>query len=422
MTSGDCTPTETEDAGFRRFPLSEALLRALTAGGFERPTPIQAKAIPAALAGRDLLARAPTGTGKTLAFSVPALERLSRGRSEAKRAIRIVVLAPTRELALQIRGVIEPLAESVGLSSVALVGGLPLRSDVTALRRGPQIVVATPGRLLDHIEHRTVDLSHTAIVVLDEADRMLDLGFLPQVYRILNVTPASRQTLLFSATIPTDIANLAKQHMRNPIPIEIGAAQRVAERAEQSVLYLAIEQKLPALIALLRAETGTCLVFVATKVKAEELHRATRAAGLPVAALHGDLTQAARMKALEMFQDESARILIATDVAGRGLDVEQIAHVVNYDTPLRPDDYIHRVGRTARADASGKATTFVSYDELENLSAIQRHLRHSIPLGIYPDGIPVPPWATTVKQFDSSVLAHEGTFAPQGFRIARRRR
>lgn len=401
--------------------MSEPILRELDRTGFVTPTPIQQLAIPRVLAARDLLARAPTGTGKTLAFALPALERLLRASESARVGTRIVALAPTRELALQIRGVVEGLCSAVGLTSVALVGGMPLRADITALRRAPNFVIATPGRLLDHIRQRNVDLSRTAILIFDEADRMLDLGFLPQILDILKEIPTTRQTLLFSATIPPAIADLASRHTRDPLRVEIGAATATASGADQSVLFVSAEQKLANLEHLLREETGTCLVFVATKSNAEWIYQQLKSTDLSVATLHGDLPQSQRIKALEAFQAEHARILIATDVAGRGLDVEGIAHVINYDVPSDPDDYIHRIGRTARADATGKATTLVAYDELEHLYTIERHLKKPISRRLPPPGVPAAPWAAGVRQFSETALKHEGVFAPQGFRVRRGR-
>lgn len=406
---------------FRSFSLSEPLLHELDRSGFVKPTPIQQLAIPRALAARDLLARAPTGTGKTLAFALPSLERLYRAPENARRGTRIVALAPTRELALQIRAVVEPFAEAIGVGSVALVGGLPLRSDVTALRRGPSFVIATPGRLLDHIRQRNIELSRTAVLIFDEADRMLDLGFMPQIMSILKEVPETRQTLLFSATIPQTIADLAARHTKNALRIEVGAPTATASGADQQVLFVTLEQKLTCLLHVLKQETGTCLVFVATKANAEWIYQKMKGEGLPVAALHGDMAQNQRIQALDAFQSEKARILVATDVAGRGLDVEGIAHVINYDVPQDPDDYIHRIGRTARAQMSGKATTLVAYDELEYLYTIERHLRKPIPRGELPPGVPLTPWAATVRQFTEDALAHEGVFAPRGFRLRRGR-
>lgn len=372
------------------------------------------------LAARDLLARAPTGTGKTLAFALPALERLHRAPESARRGVRIVALAPTRELALQIRGVVDPFANAVGITTLATVGGMPLRADIRALQKAPNFIIATPGRLLDHIRQRSIDLSRVAILVFDEADRMLDLGFMPQIMGILKEVPENRQTLLFSATIPQTISDLAARHTKNALRVEVGAPTATASRADQQVLFVTLENKLNCLVQLLKEETGTCLVFVATKSNAEWIYQKTKSEGLPVATLHGDLPQNQRIQALEAFQREHAKILIATDVAGRGLDVEGIAHVINYDVPSDPDDYIHRIGRTARAEASGKATTLVAYDELEYLYTIERHLRKPMPRGELPAGMPPTPWAATVRQFTEDALKHEGVFAPRGFRLRRR--
>jgi ATP-dependent RNA helicase RhlE len=415
-------PAEPSPApSFRSFQLSEPLLAELDRAGFEAPRPIQAKAIPHALGGRDILARAPTGTGKTLAFALPILERVGRGSDAARQGTRVVILAPTRELAIQIRGVIDPLARVMGLTSVVLVGGIPLRTDMQQLRVEPTIVVGTPGRITDHLRQRTLDLSRAAILVLDEADRMLDLGFLPQVRRILETMPEKRQTMLFSATIPIEIQNLATQYLRDPVSVTVGAPTATAAGAQQQVVFVSLEQKLPCLIALLTDEEGTCLVFTQTKAEADSLYRSVKAAGLSVAALHGDLAQNVRMRALEQFQQEHVRILIATDVAGRGLDVEGISHVVNYDVPLDPNDYIHRVGRTGRGDAVGSATTLVTYQEIEALVSLERHLQKPIPRGKPPGGLEPPPWAAGVPQFTQDVLSTARVFAPRGFSVRRKR-
>jgi ATP-dependent RNA helicase RhlE len=406
---------------FRSFGLSPEALAEIHELGYAHATPIQALAIPPALRGHDVVGRAPTGTGKTLAFTLPILERLKSAPPASRQGCRVIVLAPTRELALQIHEVMARFGARVGISTAVCVGGIPLRNDARALRTKPNVVVATPGRLNDHIEHGSVDLSRVAIVVLDEADRMLDFGFLPQVNRILRAVPQVRQTLLFSATIPPDIENLIVRQLREPVRVEIGVARSAAAGAEQRVIFVRQEHKDDALLGMLREESGTVLVFVATKREADALFRKAKDAGFPVAVLHGDLDQRQRIKALEAFREAHARILIATDVAGRGLDIEGIAHVVNFDVPVRPDDYIHRVGRTARVHATGRATTLVSYDELDALHSIERHLKKTIPVAPPPQGITSPPWAETVKRHAPEVLAHEGVFAPRGFRVGRRR-
>ncbi|HKD99709.1 MAG TPA: DEAD/DEAH box helicase [Planctomycetota bacterium] len=383
--------------------------------------PVQALAIPPALRGHDLVARAPTGTGKTLAFTLPIMERLRSATASARDGARVVVLAPTRELALQIHDVMARFGKRVGISTVALVGGIPLRQDHRALRARPNVVVGTPGRVNDHLEHRNLDLSRIAIVVLDEADRMLDFGFLPQVNRILRTVPEHRQTMLFSATIPPDIETLIARQLHDPVRVEVGVARATAAGADERVLFVGQDQKTTCLVALLREEAGSTLVFVSTKREADAVFRQAKADGLPVAVLHGDLDQRQRIRALEAFKEAHARILIATDVAGRGLDVEGIAHVVNFDLPTRPDDYIHRVGRTARAHATGRATTLVSYDELDALHTIERHLKKPIPAGTLPAGIVAPPWVATLRRLTPEAIQHEGVFAPRGFRIGRRR-
>jgi ATP-dependent RNA helicase RhlE len=410
-------------AGFDSLGLPSDLLDAIGSAGWITPTPIQATAIPPVLAGKDVIGCAQTGTGKTGAFVLPMIERLARspvavheeiarppapvrapqggiqikyagiglwtapqvGQSTAdqKRARpRGLVLAPTRELAQQTADQAERFGDSRGIRTAVLVGGLPLGPQVRALACDPQIVVATPGRLLDHIERGTLTLDGVEILVLDEADRMLDMGFADQIDLILEGVPRSRQTLLFSATMPAAIESLARSRMRRPVRVQIGLNTQPPERTEQAV-YLAKghAHKTSLLLRLLTEEPGSVLVFARTKQRAEKLMQTLRDAGFHAARIHSDLTQGQRERSLDGFRSGYYRILVATDVASRGIDVEHIAHVVNYDLPLTAEDYVHRVGRTSRAHRTGRATSFASPEERAQLRAIEKVLGRPVPRG-----------------------------------------
>jgi ATP-dependent RNA helicase RhlE len=368
--------TQPTTHSFAEFALMGDLQAAVADMGYTRPTPIQAEAIPVALAGRDLIGCASTGTGKTAAFVLPILQRLSWGRRGKCRAL---VLAPTRELALQIDEQVLALGYHVGLSAVSVVGGLDMRPQERALRAGAEIVVATPGRLLDHQRFGYVDLSHLEILVLDEADRMLDMGFLPDIRRILAVLPSQRQTLMFSATMAPPILDLARTILRDPVKIVVGH-QKPASGIVHSVYPVAEGRKLALLTTLLRHEAmRSVLVFVKRKVEAERMARTLIRAGVSAGRIHADRTQEERIAALESFRRGDTAVLVATDVAARGIDVEGISHVVNVDVPFSADDYIHRGGRTARAGAAGEVITFVSPDEERELVAIERAIGAALP-------------------------------------------
>jgi ATP-dependent RNA helicase RhlE len=366
---------------FTDLPLSPSLQAAIAAAGYTTPTPIQARAIPPMLDGRDVIGCAQTGTGKTAAFAIPVIERLTTGANPRPGSPRVLVLSPTRELAVQTATTFAALGGAQGLRAVVLIGGEPLAPQVSALATRPDVLVATPGRLADHLERRSVSLGGLRFVVLDEADRMLDMGFAPQVERILALVPLDRQTLCFSATMPTEVERLVRRHLVRPLRIEIGVSARPVERVRQVVYTPRSEDKTRLLLDLLRVEAGPTLVFTRTRHRAERLARAVAAAGHRSARLHADRSMAQRRDALEGFRAGRYRVLVATDIAARGIDVAGISHVVNFDLPQTPEDYVHRIGRTARAEASGLASSFASPEEADRLRAIERHLGEPVPRG-----------------------------------------
>jgi len=349
---------------------------ALEAAGYRTPTPIQAQTIGAALTGRDVVGAAQTGTGKTAAFLVPVVERL-RAAHAAGEAGTALILAPTRELAEQTHGWAVRLG--CGLRAAVVVGGVPYGPQIRAVRGRPAIVVATPGRLVDHLERGTLSLRDVSILVLDEADRMLDMGFKPQLDRIMRALPTSRQTYLFSATLPPDLGSLARMHLRNPVSVDVGRTGVPPSRATQDVYMVGGAHKTPLLLSLIEQNAGNVLVFARTKHRTDRLTRSVQGAGHTAERLHSNRSQAQRREALDGFRSGRYRILIATDIAARGIDVAGIHRVINFDLPQTVEDYVHRVGRTARADASGHASSFAAPEEHAQLRAIERHLGRSLP-------------------------------------------
>jgi ATP-dependent RNA helicase RhlE len=362
---------------FKDLPLTAAMLDAVAGAGYIVPTPIQARAIGIALEGRDVIGCAQTGTGKTAAFAIPTIERLCATRPGA--GARALVLAPTRELALQISETFAVLGTARGIRTVTLIGGEAMGPQLAGLARRPDVIVATPGRLFDHLERRSATLSSVRIVVLDEADRMLDMGFAPQVERILAVTPLDRQTLCFSATMPEAVERLVRRHLSRPERVEVGTVAKPVAAVTQRLYATENRDKTPLLLRLLGEDGGQTLVFTRTKHRADRLARAVAAAGHRVTRLHADRTMSQRREALDGFRAGRYRVLVATDIAARGIDVPEIAHVVNFDLPHSAEDYIHRIGRTARAEATGQATSFATPEDREQLRAIERHLGHPVP-------------------------------------------
>ncbi len=361
---------------FDTLGVSPTLLRNLTKAGFAEPTPIQAQAIPYALAGRDVLGCAQTGTGKTAAFVIPMLERLS---GTPKGQPRALILAPTRELAIQIQGTIDTLGRDLQLFATTVVGGADMQAQVRGLRQRPDIIVATPGRFLDHMWNGTISLLAMTMLVLDEADRMLDMGFSQQINQILDAMPEERQTLLFSATMPTDLARLAQASVKDPVRVMVTKSAATADGVSQAVHHTTHDRKNALLMSLLQTESDTVLVFARTKHRADRLGNMLDTAGHRVAVLHGGRTLPQRRAALEGFRRGTFRVLVATDIAARGIDVANIAHVINYDVPNCPEDYVHRIGRTARMRATGRATTFVTAEDHEQLRAIEQLLGQAVP-------------------------------------------
>ncbi len=358
---------------FSQFPLSPALLARLDANKFETPTPVQAGAIPPALEGRDLLATAQTGTGKTLSFLIPIVELLQKVEARGP-AAHALILLPTRELAMQVEQAFRAVRTSSAQNVALVVGGLAERSQLDAIRRGAQLIVATPGRLEDFLKRRLVRLDQVKILVLDEVDRMLDMGFQPAIARIAATLPAVRQTLCYSATLEGSVKEVARKYLNNPARIEIGSVLKPAENVELRTFEVEPDKKQELLEHLLGSEKGSFLVFVRTKHGAERVARRLTRSGWSATQIHGDRSQAQRNAALRSFSEGHHRILVATDVAARGIDVANVAHVINFDMPKVAEDFVHRVGRTGRASAHGVASTFAGPSERGDLRKIERTL------------------------------------------------
>ncbi len=361
---------------FELLGLAPELIDAIRDAGYREPTPIQAQAIPLALKGRDLIGLAQTGTGKTAAFTLPIVQRLLGG----PRRLRALILTPTRELAAQVRESFEKYGRHSGLRVAEIFGGVALGPQETALRRGVDVVVATPGRLIDHLERQNLVFDDLEVLVLDEADRMLDMGFAPQINQIVREVPPYRQTLLFSATMPPEVEALARKYLRKPLVVQVGLRTQAVDTVAHAVYPVPRERKSALLAELLkRPEMDSVLVFTRTKHGADRLVRHLERAGVEASAMHADKTQSQRMQALEGFREGKIRVLVATDIAQRGLDIAGISHVINYDVPQRPEDYVHRIGRTGRAAATGDAFTFMSPDEIGMVRTIERVLGTPIP-------------------------------------------
>jgi ATP-dependent RNA helicase RhlE len=369
---------------FDTLGLSADLVRTVAEEGYTAPTPVQSEAIPLVLQGRDLLAAAQTGTGKTAAFALPILDRLRKHAntsfSPARHPVRSLILVPTRELAMQVDQSFQTYGRTVPLRSTVVYGGVPIEPQTKALRGGVEILVATPGRLLDHVGQNNVNLSQVEILVLDEADRMLDMGFLPDIRKILALLPGKRQNLLFSATFSDDIRNLSGSLLHDPATVEVAARNIAAETVEQLVYPVDRDRKEALLAHLVRSrDLRQVLVFTRTKLSASRLASRLDREGINAVAIHSDRSQPERTRALEGFKSGEIRVLVATDVAARGLDIEDLPVVVNFELPWNPQDYVHRIGRTGRAGQSGEAISLVCMDEVDLLRGIQRMLKKAIP-------------------------------------------
>ena len=365
---------------FSELGIAPRLLDAIERLGFTTPTPIQHQSIPAAIDGKDVVGVAQTGTGKTLAFGIPMLQRLAREKGSG------LIVLPTRELALQVDEEILKVGRAVGLRTAVLIGGASMSNQIAAIKKNPHIVIATPGRLIDHLEQKTIQLGTVTILVLDEADRMLDMGFAPQLKRILQSVPdpQKRQTMLFSATMPDAIMDIARHQMRMPVRIEVARSGTAAEKVEQEVFIVPKNDKARLLEKLLSENRGSILVFMRTKHTAKRIMRAVKSMGHTSAELHSNRSLAQRRDALDGFKNGKYRVLVATDIAARGIDVRGIALVVNYDLPTNTEDYIHRIGRTARAGVSGHAISLAMPEQRRELRDIERLIRKALPISPVP--------------------------------------
>jgi ATP-dependent RNA helicase RhlE len=405
---------------FSELSLSSALRSNLGKHGFVTPTPVQAQSIPPALDGRDIVATAQTGTGKTLAFVVPMLQILAQ---KPAGGVKAVILSPTRELAIQINETFTKLAAGTGMRAAVVVGGLSETNQLRAIKQGAQVLIATPGRLCDFLKRRLVPLSGVQMLVLDEADRMLDMGFLPSIHLILKAVPHAHQTMFFSATIEKSVAHLIESHVKNPVRISIGAITKPVDEVKLHLYQIEQDRKLSLLVHLLHEDTtGSFLVFTRTKHGADRLADNLARTGMKAARIHGNRSQSQRNQALSGFKNGQYRVLVATDVAARGIHVDGIAHVVNYDLPQVSEDFIHRVGRTGRAGALGLASTFSTRNEQSDIRKIEKELRVSlircpVSADIQPAVLAVPapaPWRERIEE--------KRSFGKRTFRPAARRR
>ena len=385
---------------FKSIGLSDALLKAVNKQGYTTPTPIQQKAIPLILEGKDVLASAQTGTGKTAGFTLPMLEILSQRQKSQHRPIRALVLTPTRELAAQVHSNVKTYSQFIDIRSTVIFGGVKQRAQVATIRKGIDVLIATPGRLIDLQNQGLLSLSKIEILVLDEADRMLDMGFLRDIKRIVSLMPTRRQNLLFSATFPKEIKKLAKEFLQDPVLVEVTPENSTVDVIEQKVYRVAKKSKTGLIIKLIsEGKWQQVLVFTRTKHGANKLCKKMISSGISAAAIHGNKSQGARTKALAGFKNNSVRVLVATDIAARGLDIPLLPHVVNFELPNVSEDYVHRIGRTGRAGASGIAMSLVSADETSYLANIEKLVNLKIPVEIV-EGFEPDPNASTepIKQ------------------------
>ena len=380
---------------FQSLGLSKALLKAINNQGYTEPSPIQEKAIPLILKGKDILASAQTGTGKTAGFTLPMLQRLSQGQSQKRRKVRALIITPTRELAAQVHANVKSYSEFLNIQSTVIFGGVNQRPQVATLKRGVDVLIATPGRLLDLQNQGFLSLSNVEILVLDEADRMLDMGFLRDIKRIISLLPSKTQNLLFSATFSKDIKKLATEFLYQPAIVEVSPENSTVDKINQKIYRVAKDKKTGLIIKLIsEGNWKQVLVFTRTKHGANRLCKKMISAGISAAAIHGNKTQGARTKALAGFKSNSIRVLVATDIAARGLDIPLLPHVINFEIPNISEDYVHRIGRTGRAGASGEALSLVSADETSYLKAIEKLVGIKIPAEVI-EGFEPDPNAST---------------------------
>jgi len=359
---------------FRGLGIAPKILEAIDRLSFTVPTPIQHKSIPVGIEGKDIVGVAQTGTGKTLAFAIPVIQRLAQARG------RCLVLVPTRELAIQVDGTFQKLAPFFGMRTAVLIGGAPIQPQIMALKKGPRILVATPGRLIDHMEQGTILLADVSILILDEADRMFDMGFAPQIEQIIKYIPRNRQTMIFSATMPSAVLRIATAHMKLPVHVEVAPSGTTVESVVQEVFIVKREAKRHLLLKLLEQYQGSVLLFSRTKIGARKIARFLREANHRAAEIHSDRTLGQRTEALEGFKVGKYRILVATDIAARGIDVTGIELVINYDLPEEAENYVHRIGRTARMGKAGRAISFATPDQGPDVRNIEKLIKASLPV------------------------------------------
>ena len=406
---------------FKTFGLTDPLVQGILATGYTAPTEIQSQAIPAAVSGRDVIGCAQTGTGKTAAFVLPVLNRLSHEKTPRKHPVRALILTPTRELAIQIEKCILDYGRFLKLRALAVFGGVNIQKQITALQRGVDIVVATPGRLLDHMQRGTVDFRAMEVLVLDEADRMLDMGFIKDVRKIVAALPTDRQTMLFSATISPEVKAISKDMQKSPKMIQIGRQRNPVETVTQHIYPVPKRQKVELLLHMLETQSMySVLVFSRTKHGADKIRRKLERAGIEAVAIHSNRSQSQRQRALDGFRSGKFQVMVATDIAARGIDVQGISHVINFDVPAFPEDYIHRIGRTGRAAATGDAITFVCSSEKEYLTKIEKFIdrrfdREKLPGFAYgePDPAPAPPAKKSPKKRKKKTASHKPATKPK---------
>lgn len=379
--------------GFSGLGIAPKLLEILAWLKFTTPTPIQYKAIPVAVEGKDVIGIAQTGTGKTLAFGVPLIQRLM----QTKESMGLIIL-PTRELALQVTEMLLKVGRTLGIRTAVLIGGASMGYQVQALRRNPHVIIGTPGRIIDHLNQRTLNFHRVKILILDEADRMFDMGFAPQITKILQAVPKNRQTMLFSATMPDNIVRIATSHMKLPVRVEIARSGTTVEKVEHELFVVRKDQKNPLLYKLLDSYKGSVLLFSRTKFGARRICRNIKNMGHSAAEIHSNRSLAQRREALEGFKLGRYRVLVATDIASRGIDVKGIELVINYDLPESPEDYVHRIGRTARAGMAGRAISFVMEEQRHKVRDIERLTRIVLPVSRLPELPPVRPSSSFVRR------------------------
>ncbi len=397
-----------EALSFQGLGISPNFLRILTEANFTTPTPIQHQSIPTGIAGKDLIGIAQTGTGKTLAFGIPMIQRLAATKGQG------LILLPTRELALQVNETLQKVGNPLGLRTVVVIGGESMGKQTKLLNQKPHVIIATPGRLNDHLKQGTLKLDQVKILVLDEADRMFDMGFAPQIATILRVLPKERQTLLFSATMPPEIAKIATTHMALPVRIEVAPQGTAAKNVEQEIFIIRKEDKIRLLQKILKEYTGTILIFSRTKHGAKKITQNIQKFGYTAAEIHSNKSLAQRIKALDGFKTGKFRVLVATDIAARGIDVKNIELVVNFDLPDNSEDYVHRIGRTGRAGTSGKAISFATPDQRGDIQSIERLIKKTLPISKIPNDLPPAP-VETMRTFSNTPNTGNNNYRQRGF-------